>query len=63
MAEKTIFSEAILLTKTYNINDFSDWLEYHLSDIKFHHIHVFDNESPVDIKQACDKYRVRVSYD
>ena len=62
MAEKQYFSEAILLTKTYNINDFSDWLEYHLSDIKFHHIHVFYNESPANIKQVCDKYRDRVSY-
>lgn len=52
--EKKYFSEIVLLTKTYNLQDFKDWLKWHLDIIHFDHIIVFDNESQVDIKSVCD---------
>lgn len=55
-------SEVILLTKTYNIQDFIDWMHYHLDVIKFDHCLVLDNESTVDIKSVCEKYGDRVEY-
>lgn len=52
--EKKYFSEIVLLTKTYNLQDFKDWLKWHLDIIHFDHIIVFDNESQVDIKSVCE---------
>jgi hypothetical protein len=52
---KKYFSEILLLIKSTNINDFKDWLKWHLDTIHFDHIVVFDNDSTVDIKSICDK--------
>lgn len=63
MTIKTKLTEVVLLTKSYNLQDFKDWLHWHLDIIKFDHIHVFDNESLIDIKSICDSYDHRVSYE
>ena len=55
-------TEAILLTKYSNPDDLIEWLEHHISKVKFDHIHVFDNESNYDVKAVCDMYGERVSY-
>ena len=61
--EKIYFSEVVLLTKSYNLQDFKDWLHWHLDIIGFDHAHIFDNESSVDIKSVCDSYGSKVSYE
>lgn len=61
--DKKFLTEVILLTKTYNLQDFKDWLNWHLNNIKFDHCHIFDNESFVDIKSVCDSYSDKVSYE
>lgn len=63
MVQKKYFTEVVLLTKTYNLQDFKDWLHWHLNIIGFQHAHIFDNESSVDIKSVCDSYGDRVSYE
>lgn len=55
-------TEAILLTKYLNHDDLIEWLDHHLTVVKFDHIHVFDNESDYDVKSVCDLYGSRVSY-
>lgn len=60
---KTKLTEAILLTKTYNLQDFKDWLHWHLNIVKFDCVHVFDNESSVDIKSVCDTYGDKITYE
>ena len=60
---KTKFTEVVLLTKSYNLQDFKDWLHWHLDIIGFDCCHIFDNESSVDIKSVCDSYGDRVSYE
>lgn len=60
---KTKFTEVVLLTKSYNLQDFKDWLHWHLDIIGFDHCHVFDNESSVDIKSVCDSYGDKVTYE
>lgn len=62
MANK-YFSEIILLTKTYHLLDFIDWLTWHLNVVNVDHIHIFDNESHVDIKWICEQFESRVSYE
>lgn len=61
--KKSFLSEVVLLTKSYNLQDFKDWLYWHLDIIGFQRCHVFDNESSVDIKSECKKYGERVSYE
>lgn len=56
MSNKCYLTEVVLLTKSYNLQDFEDWMHWHLDIIGFEHCHVFDNESSVDIKSACDSY-------
>ena len=51
---KNKLTEVVLLTKSYNLQDFKDWLKWHLDIVHFDHIVVFDNESNVDIKSICD---------
>lgn len=63
MSEKIYFTEVVLLTKSYNLQDFKDWLHWHLDIIGFDHAHIFDNESSVDIKAVCDSYGDKVSYE
>lgn len=63
MINKTYFTEVVLLTKSYNLQDFKDWLHWHLDIVGFDHCHVFDNESSVDIKSVCDSYGKKVSYE
>lgn len=63
MEDRIYFTEVLLLTKSNNLQDFKDWLHWHLDVICFDHIHVFDNESSVDIKSICDTYGDRVSYE
>lgn len=60
---KKYLTEVVLLTKSYNLQDFKDWLHWHLDIIGFEHCHVFDNESSVDIKSVCDAYGEKVSYE
>lgn len=61
--DKKYFSEIVLLTKTYNPQDFADWLHWHIDVVKIDHIVVFDNESPVNIKTICNKYSDKVQYE
>lgn len=63
MLHKTKLTEVVLLTKTYNLQDFKDWLHWHLDIIGFECAHIFDNDSLVDIKSICDTYKGRVSYE
>ena len=63
MIEKTKLSEVILLVKSYNLQDFIDWMHWHLDIIGFDCAHIFDNESLVDIKSVCDTYGDRVTYE
>lgn len=63
MVEKKFFTEVVLLTKSYNLQDFKDWLHWHMDIIGFQRCHVFDNESSVDIKSECQKYGDRVTYE
>lgn len=63
MENKIYLTEVVLLTKSYNLQDFKDWLHWHLDIIGFNHVHIFDNESSVDIKTVCDSYGDRVSYE
>lgn len=55
-------AEAILLTKYSNESDLIEWLNHHLNTVKFEHIHVFDNESDYNVKDVCNRYGERVSY-
>lgn len=59
---KKYFSEAILITDTDNIFNIVDWLYWHINVIGFDHIIVIDNDSPVDIKPACDLFQDKVDY-
>lgn len=61
--QKKYLTEVVLLTKSYNLQDFKDWMKWHLEIIGFDHCHVFDNESSVDIKSICDSYGDKVSYE
>ena len=63
MADKIYLTEVVLLTKSYNLQDFKDWMYWHLNVIGFDHCHVFDNESSVDIKSVCDSYGDKVTYE
>jgi hypothetical protein len=63
MVQKKFFTEVVLLTKSYNLQDFKDWMHWHLDIIGFQRCHVFDNESSVDIKSVCDSYGDRVTYE
>ncbi len=63
MVQKKFFTEVVLLTKSYNLQDFKDWMHWHLDIIGFQRCHVFDNESSVDIKSECQKYGDRVTYE
>ena len=63
MVEKKFFTEVVLLTKSYNLQDFKDWMHWHMDIIGFQRCHVFDNESSVDIKSECQKYGDRVTYE
>lgn len=61
--KKKYLTEVVLLTKSYNLQDFKDWLKWHLEIVGFDHCHVFDNESSVDIKSVCDSYKDKISYE
>jgi len=63
MVQKKFFTEVVLLTKSYNLQDFKDWMHWHLDIVGFQRCHVFDNESSVDIKSVCDSYGDRVTYE
>lgn len=60
---KRYLTEVVLLTKSYNLQDFKDWLHWHLDVVGFDCCHIFDNESSVDIASACSVYKDRVSYE
>ena len=60
---KICLTEVVLLTKSYNLQDFKDWLHWHLDIVGFNHSHIFDNESSVDIKSVCDSYGDKVTYE
>lgn len=61
--KKIYLTEVVLVVKSYNLQDFKDWLKWHLDVIGFEHCHVFDNESLVDVKSVCKSYGSRVSYE
>ena len=63
MREKCKLSQIVLLTKSYNLQDFKDWLHWHLDIIGFDCAHIFDNESSVDIASVCKSYGSRVTYE
>lgn len=63
MSNKCYLTEVVLLTKSYNLQDFKDWLHWHLDIVGFNHAHIFDNESSVDIKSVCDSYGDKVTYE
>lgn len=63
MTNKDKLTEVLLLTKSYNLQDFKDWLHWHLDIIGFDSCHVIDNESSVDIKSICDSYGDKVTYE
>ena len=63
MVQKKFFTEVVLLTKSYNLQDFKDWMHWHLDIIGFQRCHIFDNESSVDIKSVCKSYGDRVTYE
>ena len=63
MVDKKFLTEVVLLTKSYNLQDFKDWMHWHLDIIGFQRCHIFDNESSVDIKSVCDSYGDRVTYE
>jgi hypothetical protein len=63
MNKKCYLTEVVLLTKSYNLQDFKDWLHWHLDIIGFDCCHIFDNESSVDIKSVCDSYGDKVTYE
>lgn len=60
---KKFFTEVVVLTKSYNIFDFKDWLDYHLNELKFDHCHVFDNESFVDVEKLCSSFQEKITYE
>lgn len=61
--KKSKLTEVVLLTKSYNLQDFKDWLHWHLDIIGFDCCHIFDNESSVNIKSICDLYGDKVTYE
>lgn len=61
--QRPLLTEVVVLTKTYNLQDFKDWLHWHIDILGFQHAHVFDNESLVNIKSVCDAYGNKVSYE
>lgn len=63
MVDKIYFTEVVLLTKSYSLQDFKDWLHWHIDVLNFHHAKIFDNKSPANIKSICDSYGDRVSYE
>lgn len=63
MDNKYYLTEVVLLTKSYNLQDFKDWMHWHLDIIGFDCCHIFDNESLVDIKSVCDSYGDKVTYE
>ena len=56
------FSEIVLLTRSYYIEELECWLKWHLDILGFDHIVLFDNESLIDIPKIIEKYKDRVSY-
>lgn len=61
--QKRYLTEVVLLIKSNNLKDFTDWIKWHLDTIGFEHCHVFDNESSVDLKRVCSVYGTRISYE
>lgn len=56
-------TEAMLLTRHLNPADLDEWLDWHLNRCKFDRIHIFDNESPYDIKSVIGKYGEKITYE
>ena len=54
-------TEAMLLTKYLTPEDLREWLDHHLYKVKFDRVHVFDNSGK--LKEVCDSYGYRVSYE
>lgn len=59
---KKYFTEALLLTKSYNLNDFKLWIKWYKDILKFDHIVIFDNESSVDIEKICKQFPEKITY-
>lgn len=56
-------TEAMLLTKHLNPADLKEWLNWHIFKCGFEHIHIFDNESPYDVRKVCNEYGDKVTYE
>jgi hypothetical protein len=52
----------VLLTKTSNLEDLKEWLEWHLNVCKFSRIHVVDNDSIAGTRELCLSYE-NVTYE
>lgn len=59
---KKYFFEICLLTKSRNENEFLAWLDWHFNKVNVCHIHIYDNESEIDIQEIIKKYGNHVSY-
>lgn len=59
---KRYFFEICLLTKSRNENELDAWLSWHFNKVNVDHIHIYDNESTVNMLNVLKKYGNRVSY-
>lgn len=50
----------VLLTKVYNIDDFTAWLSYHSNIVD--KIHILDNESEVSIQSISNQYNTTYTF-
>lgn len=56
-------TEAMLLTRYITPDDLREWLDHHLYKVQFGRVHVFDNTTTGNLKEVCDSYGPRVSYE
>lgn len=56
-------TEAMLLTRYITPDDLREWLDHHLYKVQFERAHVFDNTKTGNLKEVCDSYGPRVSYE
>lgn len=50
------YSEVMLLTKQVHSDELRCWLDWHLNVIKFDHVVLFDNESPINVQEIISNY-------
>lgn len=54
-------SEVILLTKSRYANELECWLNWHLNIVKFDHVMLFDNDSPIDVDSIINKFPGKIT--